>query len=74
LTISIRTAAALLGVDERTVRKAIRLRQIHAFPCGEQTLIPTLPLRRALGLLDDEDDWELTRPSDEDIAVLNERF
>lgn len=72
LTITTSVAAVILCVDERTVRKAIELGQIHAIQVGDKTLIPTWPLRRSLGLFDREPElafWD-DEKWDEEIAAI----
>ena len=54
--VSIADAAALLGVDVRTVSRAMHNGELPALRVGRRLLIPRLPLLATLGVPTDEPD------------------
>lgn len=59
-------AAALLQMDERTIRNAVAAGQLRGLKVGNRTLVATTPLRRDLGL-DLGLDLEPPEPSEEEL-------
>jgi excisionase family DNA binding protein len=50
--ITIADAAAVLGVDARTVSRAVQSGELPALRVGRRLLIPRLPLLARLGVID----------------------
>ena len=50
--ITIADAAAVLGVDARTVSRAVQSGELPALRVGRRLLIPRLPLLERLGVID----------------------
>ena len=52
--VTVAQAAAVFGVDVRTVTRAIENGELPALRLGRRVLIPRLPLLAALGVRDDD--------------------
>ena len=52
--VTVAQAAAVFGVDVRTVTRAIESGELPALRLGRRVLIPRLPLLAALGVRDDD--------------------
>lgn len=50
--ISRRQAAQVLGIDERTITRAVDKGELPSIQAGRRVLIPRLPLLRLLGVAD----------------------
>jgi excisionase family DNA binding protein len=50
LTTTVADAAAVLGIDRNAAYRAVRRGDIRAIRIGGKIVIPTLPLRRMLGM------------------------
>ena len=66
--ITIADAAAVLGVDARTVSRAVQSGELPALRVGRRLLIPRLPLLARLGVVDSAAMPSRTPPPSPDIA------
>ena len=65
--VTVAQAAAVFGVDVRTVTRAIQHGELPALRLGRRVLIPRLPLLAALGVRDDDPRTEIQEAGSGDL-------